>query len=64
MKRIVFALAALYCSSLFAGPAAWYRWNIPGGGLDICSQISPGDGWMIVKGPYQDALCKTPGMPG
>lgn len=64
MKRILFITAALYCTALFADPAAWYRWQSPEGGVALCSQISPGDGWVKVKGPYQDALCKKLGMPG
>ena len=64
MKRMLMIAAAFYCTALFADPAAWYRWQSPEGGVALCSQISPGDGWVIVKGPYQDALCKKQGMPG
>jgi len=64
MKRIIIIAVALYSASLFAGPAAWYRWQGPEGGIAICSQISPGDGWVVVKGPFQDGLCKALGKPG
>ena len=63
MKRIVVVCATLFCSLLWADPAPWYKWHSPEGGLDICSQISPGDGWVIVKGPYADAVCKKLGVP-
>ena len=63
MKLIVSALVALYCSALFAGPAPWYRWRGPQADLDVCSQIAPAEGWVIVKGPFADALCRKPGLP-
>lgn len=47
-----------------AAPAAWYRWRSPEAERDICAQIMPGPGWVIVKGPYEDAHCKKPGTPG
>ena len=56
--------AVFFCSSLWAGPAAWYRWHSAEGTVDICSQTSPGEGWVTVKGPFADALCKKPGNPG
>ena len=63
-KTFAFITVALCCSSLLlAGPAAWYKWHSPESNLDICSQTSPGDGWEIVKGPFEDALCKKPGVP-
>lgn len=63
MKRILFVSAVLYCSCLYAGPAAWYKWHSADNGFDICSQISPGDGWVPVKGPFEDASCKKLGAP-
>ena len=65
MRRILLlAGAALFCSYLWAGPAAWYRWHSKEGVVDICSQTSPGVGWVRVKGPFSDALCKKQGKPG
>lgn len=46
-----------------AVPAAWYRWRSPAADRDICAQIMPGPGWVIVKGPYEDALCQKQGKP-
>lgn len=54
---------ALFCPGLEAGPAAWYKWRSVESDIDICSQISPGDGWVAVKGPFQDAVCKKQGVP-
>jgi len=64
MRRILLLGTLLYCASLCAGPAAWYRWRSEESPIDVCSQTSPGDGWVPVKGPYADALCKKPGNPG
>ena len=58
-----FAAAALACASLCAGPAPWYRWRNAESNVDLCAQTPPGDDWVAVKGPYQDAVCKTLGVP-
>lgn len=59
MKHIVaISTVALFCSTLWAGPAPWYRWHSPEGDHDVCSQFLPGDGWVIVKGPFEDSGCK------
>ena len=63
MKSIVLMATLLYCSTLWADAAPWYRWRSEESNVDICSQTSPGDGWVIAKGPYQDALCKKLGVP-
>ncbi len=63
MKSIVFVSALLYCACLWAGPAAWYKWHSPESDIEVCSQTSPGDGWVIVKGPFQDAVCRKLGVP-
>ena len=52
------------CSPVWADPAAWYLWRSPYADGAICSQISPGDGWVVIKGPYQDAVCRKAGVPG
>ena len=62
-KPMLVLALALVCVSLQAAPAAWYRWRIAESNVDICSQASPGEGWVAVKGPYQDAVCKKLGMP-
>ena len=55
--------AALFCSLTWADPAAWYLWRSPHAEGAICSQISPGEGWVVIKGPFQDGVCKKPGVP-
>ncbi len=63
MKLIILIAVTLFCSALLAGPAAWYRWHSGESDFEICSQVSPGDGWYVVKGPFQDAVCKKLGVP-
>jgi hypothetical protein len=61
MKHFIFiTVLTLGCSALWAGPAAWYRWHSAEGDYDVCAQFSPGDGWVIVKGPFEDSGCKKP----
>ena len=59
----LFVCAAWYGSLVWADPAAWYLWRSPENPSAICSQISPGDGWVVIKGPFQDGVCKKPGVP-
>lgn len=63
MKRIVLISAALCSSALWADVAAWYKWHSPANDYDICAQTSPGAGWVVVKGPFQDAQCRKQGVP-
>ncbi len=63
MKIAVFFAALCSSFALWAGPAPWYKWHSNSADYDICSQTSPGDGWEIVKGPFQDSHCRKPGMP-
>ena len=64
MKIVLSVVLIVACCSLvWAGPAAWYLWRSPLAEGAICSQISPGDGWVVLKGPYQDAVCKKTGVP-
>jgi hypothetical protein len=51
------------CAATWAAPAAWYTWRSSVNNYDICSQTSPGIGWRVVKGPFQDAHCKKKGTP-
>jgi hypothetical protein len=55
--------AVFYCAMLWAGPASWYQWRSPFNESAICSQISPGESWEPIKGPFQDASCRKLGVP-
>jgi hypothetical protein len=58
-----FVCAAFFCSLLWAKPAAYFLWRSPHNEAAICSQISPGDEWVVIKGPFQDASCRKLGEP-
>ena len=62
-RTVLFVCTAWCCSLVWADPAAWYLWRSPENPSAICSQISPGDGWVVIKGPFQDGVCKKPGVP-
>ena len=59
----LFVCTVCYGALVWADPAAWYLWRSPENPSAICSQISPGDGWVVIKGPFQDGVCKKPGVP-
>ena len=60
-RTALFACTA-WCALAWADPAAWYLWRSPESPSAICSQLAPGEGWVVIKGPYQDGVCKKPGV--
>lgn len=60
MKTALFFVTLLSSLTLWAGPAPWYKWHSNAADYDVCSQVPPGDGWQIVKGPFKDAHCQKP----
>ena len=56
-------LLALTCATAIAAPAPWFKWRSQADGKEVCAQTMPG-AWEKVRGPYMDAQCKKPGMPG
>jgi hypothetical protein len=64
MKKIgLFFVAPCSSFALWAGPAPWYEWHSNSADYDVFAQTSPGDGWEIVEGPFQDSHCQKAGMP-
>ena len=59
----LFVCTVCYGALVWADPAAWYLWRSPENPSAICSQLTPGDGWVVIKGPFQDGVCKKPGVP-
>ena len=61
MKALAFiAAASFFCITAGAAPAAWFKWHSPDADYEVCAQFSPGDGWFIIKGPFEDSGCKKP----
>lgn len=56
-------LAGTVAVSAFAAPAPWYKWRSKLTGQEICAQVMQGE-WEMVAGPFRDAQCRKPGMPG
>lgn len=62
-KRLVLLLVALVVLPGFAAPASWYKWRSKLTGKTVCAQVMQGE-WVIAAGPFKDARCKRPGIPG
>lgn len=41
-----------------AEPAVWYIWESKLNAHRICTQVSPGDGWIKRLGPFKNAQCR------
>lgn len=59
MKAFAFTLAfAVYCATALAAPAPWFKWHSPDVDYEVCAQFSPGEGWVAIKGPFEDSKCR------
>lgn len=54
------ALCGLLALGALAAPAPWYLWRSKLDGKTFCQQISPGEGWERVGGPFRDSRCEKP----
>ena len=63
MKEAVLVLLALVSAAAFASGAPWYRWQNIHDRTVICSQIKPGEAWVLFRGPFMESNCKKPGYP-
>lgn len=60
-QLIASAAITLVTIPALAGPAPWYTWRSKLDGKTVCTQTSPGEGWVQDGGPYKDARCAQPG---
>jgi hypothetical protein len=58
--RCAFCLVAFLPFALPAAPAPYYLWMNLIDGSRVCSQLSLGQGWKKMGGPYKDARCQKP----
>jgi hypothetical protein len=58
-----FVMLALICGATFASGAPWYRWINKIDRTTLCSRTSPGNFWVMYKGPYMESQCRKPGNP-
>lgn len=56
---VALALAGVARAAL----APWYVWVSKADGSRYCAQISPGEGWTRLRGPFRDPHCERPGRP-
>lgn len=54
------ALGGLLALGAMAAPAHWYLWRSKLDGKTFCQQVSPGEGWERVGGPFRDSRCEKP----
>ena len=62
-KFVAFTLLALICGAAFASGAPWYKWKNTVDHTVMCSQIAPGEAWVVYQGPYMESGCRKPGYP-
>lgn len=56
--KLLALLAVLFITvTARADPAPWYKWHSQEADYEVCAQFSPGDGWVKVKGPFEDSKC-------
>jgi hypothetical protein len=63
-SKLTAALVAFaFAAAALAAPAPWYKWRSKLNGKETCAQTMQGE-WEKVSGPYKDARCVKPGVPG
>lgn len=62
-KCMALVVFMLMCCVAYSSGAPWYRWQNRVDKTILCSQISPGDVWVQIQGPYMDSRCRKPGNP-
>lgn len=60
LRRLSVALlvAGLLGAQAWADMAPWYRWESQADGRLVCAQFSPGPGWKLFAGPFNNAGCR------
>ncbi|WP_189395664.1 hypothetical protein [Pseudomonas laurentiana] len=48
----------LLAAQSWAAMASWYRWESQATGRLVCAQVSPGEGWRLFSGPYNNGACR------
>ncbi len=59
----VLAMLALVSFAVFASGAPWYKWRNLIDRTILCSQLSPGESWVKIQGPFMESQCRKPGNP-
>jgi len=56
---ILACLLTIWAVQAFADPAPWYLWESRTDKHRVCLQVSPGEAWSRVAGPFGDAGCRV-----
>ena len=59
-ERSFLLLFLAFALPAFARPAPWFKWRSSVDSRTVCAQTSPGEGWIKVAQPYDDAHCTRP----
>ena len=62
-KAVVLILLALMSVAAYASGAPWYKWKNTRDRTVMCSQIRPGEVWVVFQGPFMEPGCRKPGYP-
>ncbi len=62
-KAVVLIMLALMSVTAYASGAPWYKWKNIRDRTVMCSQIRPGEAWIVFQGPFMESGCKKPGYP-
>ena len=57
------AVLVLISVAAYASGAPWYKWQNTLDKTVMCTQLSPGESWQIVQGPFMESNCRKPGFP-
>jgi hypothetical protein len=60
-QKVLMGLVLIGAASItIAMPAPWFMWQSKLDGKLVCTQTSPGPGWLKLSGPFVDARCGRP----
>ena len=63
IKLLALILLAMFSAIAYASGAPWYKWKNVRDRTVICSQIKPGEFWVLFQGPYSESGCRKSGYP-
>jgi hypothetical protein len=63
IKLLALVLLASFSAIAYASGAPWYKWKNLTNRTVMCSQIRPGEVWVMFQGPFMESGCRKPGYP-
>jgi hypothetical protein len=59
IRAWVVTVLVFFGSLAWAGAAPWWEWRSTESGDIVCAQTTPGKGWVVYSGPYDDLRCSV-----